>query len=368
MASVWAELKRRNVVRVGVAYVVLAWLLLQVSDTLVPALNLPGWIQSAVALLLILGLPIALFFAWTFELASRGVRRDSGENRSESASHIERRKLDFAIWGLMAVAIVYLLADRFFLIEPSPELDNRTAVIPADTQVSIAVLPFKNRSAADGDAYFVDGIHDDILTQLAKLSSIDKVISRTSVEQYRGTDKSLPQIGRELGVVTILEGGVQRAGDRVRITVQLIDAATDEHRWAESYDRQLTVDNIFAIQSEIARAVVDQLEASLFSYGRDNIAAMPTANMEALENYFKGNEQLDKRTTSSLEAAAAYYQAAVDLDPNFASAYLGLASAHTMLITYAGMPWREQIAKARPLVSKALELDDGLRRIPCWVG
>ena len=261
MASVWGELKRRNVVRVAVAYAIVSWLILQLTDVLVPMLNLPESVGRLVFLLLLVGFPLAMFFAWAYELTPEGLKKEKDVDRSESVTHLTGREFDFAIIGLMAAAILYLVLDNYVLIKAPSEIADEVAqksiAAPSESDKSIAVLPFRNRSAVAEDAYFVDGIHDDILTRLAKLSSLDKVISRTSMEQYRETTKPMPQIGQELGVATILEGGVQRAGDRVRIIVQLIDADRDEHLWAESYDRELTVENIFAIQSEIATAIVE---------------------------------------------------------------------------------------------------------------
>ena len=304
MASVWGELKRRNVVRVAVAYAIVSWLILQLTDVLVPMLNLPESVGRLVFLLLLVGFPLAMFFAWAYELTPEGLKKEKDVDRSESVTHLTGRKFDFAIIGLMAVAILYLVLDNYVLDKAPSEIADEVAqesiAAPAESDKSIAVLPFRNRSAVPEDAYFVDGIHDDILTQLAKLSSLDKVISRTSMEQYRETTKPMPQIGRELGVATILEGGVQRAGDRVRINVQLIDAGADEHLWAETYERQLTVENIFAIQSEIPTAIVEELRATLSVEEREYLAAVPTDNMAALESYFLGKERLEKRTTSAL--------------------------------------------------------------------
>ncbi len=364
MASVWGELKRRNVVRVAVAYAIVSWLILQLTDILVPMLNLPESVGRLVFLLLLVGFPLAMFFAWAFELTPEGLKKEKDVDRSESVTHHTGRKLDFAIIGLMAVAILYLVLDNYVLDKAPSEIADEVAqesiTAPADSDKSIAVLPFRNRSAVAEDAYFVDGIHNDILTQLAKLSSLDKVISRTSMEQYRETTKPMPQIGQELGVGIILEGGVQRAGDRVRINVQLIDAATDEHLWAESYDRQLTVENIFAIQSEIATAIVEALKATLSAEERDSLAAVPTENMAALEKYFLGKERLEKRTTSAFAEAIDYFQTAIDLDPNFALAYVGLANGYTLQAEYAGLSFAEELPKAKAMVLKALDLDDRL--------
>jgi TolB-like protein/DNA-binding winged helix-turn-helix (wHTH) protein/Tfp pilus assembly protein PilF len=274
------------------------------------------------------------------------------------------RTFSFAGIGLLTVVMLYLVLDNYVLekapSETAEELTQDSIPAPVEVDKSIAVLPFRNRSALAEDAYFVDGIQDDILTHLARLSFLQKVISRTSMEQYRETTKSMRQIGQELGVATILEGGVQRAGGRVRINVQLIDATTDEHLWVETYDRQLTVENIFAIQSEIATAIVDALQATLSAEERERLAAVPTENMKALEYYFLGKDRTEKRTTSALAEAIDYFQAAIDLDPNFALAYAHLAYAIHRRRATVGLSWDEESPKVKALALKALELDDRL--------
>jgi TolB-like protein len=246
-----SELKRRNVFRVGVAYALVAWLLMQIGQTLFPAFSVPDSIFRGMVIVLLLGFPVALLASWIYDITPDGIKRDSEVDRSVSITGQPSRKLDFAIIGLLAMAVVYLALDKFVLQGSDPEPVAANAIPeepPLGERPSIAVLPFQNRSALKEDAYFVDGIHDDTLTQLAKISALT-VIARTSVEQYRDTRIPVRQIARELGVAVILEGGVQRAGDRVRINIQLIDASNEAHLWAETYDRQHTAPNIFAIQT-----------------------------------------------------------------------------------------------------------------------
>ena len=360
-----SELRRRNVFRVAIAYVVIAWLILQVGDTLAPALQLGNWVNSALAFFLILGFPLAVFFAWVYELTPEGIKLEKHVDRSQSVTHVTGRKLDFLIIAGLASALVFFAYDKWVL---QPSRDARLVQTMTETVTepvaetagnSIAVLPFRNRSAATEDAYFVDGICDDILTQLAKLSSFGKVISRTSMEQYRETSKSIPQIGQELGVVTILEGGVQRAGDRVRINVQLIKAATDEHLWAETYDRTLTATNVFAIQSEIVETIVRQLSANLTSEETQQLAVMPTKDIAAYTAYLKGKRAADIESVQSLNAAIDHFKTAVDLDPNFALAYVGLADAYlTLGVNFmGGLGIDESNALAEPPLNKALVLN-----------
>ena len=269
------ELKRRNVFRVGIAYVVGAWLLLQAADILFEAFAAPDWSLRLLVILLILGLPVALFFAWAFELTPEGIKRESQVDRSQSITHHTGRKLDRAIIAVLALALGYFVVDKFVLQSGAPpdtvdvvgqpdaaSGDGGEVVTALPTDKSIAVLPFEHRSSVDEDRFFTSGIHDDLLTQLAQISSL-RVISRTSVAQFENTDKPIREIAELLNVSTILEGGVQRAGNQVRINLQLIDAATDAHLWAKTYDRELTASNVFAIQSEIATAVTEAMRATL---------------------------------------------------------------------------------------------------------
>jgi len=279
MASIWGELKRRNVVRVGIAYAVVAWLVLQVADVVLNNIEAPSWVFQAILLLLVICLPFTLIFSWAFELTPEGLKKEKYIDRSRSITHATGRRLDFAIIGVLVVALAFFAFERFVWHDHDPKLLATTG----DLEKSIAVLPFDNRSADESDAYFVDGIHDDILTQLHKLSGLDKVISRTSVERYRDTEMSMPEIAAELGVATILEGGVQRAGDRVRINVQLIDAARDQHLWAENYNVELTTANVFEIQSEISLVIAEALQAALTGDEASDLTKLPTESLAAWE-------------------------------------------------------------------------------------
>jgi TolB-like protein len=224
---------------------------------------------------------------------------------------------------------------------------------------SIAVLPLANRSANEEDAFFVDGIHDDILTQISKIRAL-KVISRTSVMEYRNTTKNLKTIGQELGAATVLEGGVQRAGDRVRINVQLIDAATDKHLWADTYDRRLTAENIFAIQTEIATAIADALRAVLSPEEQDRLATVPTENLAAYEAYLLGKQRLARETAAAFAEAFDYFQQAIELDPDFALAHVGLADSYSWQVYIGSLAPEEGLPRAQAAADKALALDDQL--------
>ncbi len=254
-----------------------------------------------------------------------------------------------------AVVVVY----RSMLSSPveSPQLTAEGTTQTEPSIYSIAVLPFRNRSAVAEDAFFVDGIHGDILTQLARLSSLDKVISRTSVERYRETTKPIPQIGHELGVATILEGDVQRAGDRVRINAQLIDAATDDHLWVGTYERQLAVENLFAIQSEISREIVGALQLVLTDEENERLESMPTISLEAHSEFVLGHRDMAERTAEALYWAQAHFEKALELDPDYALAYVGLADSLALQVAYADLNFADSLSPRQAAIDRALALN-----------
>ena len=367
--SLFAELKRRNVFRVGIAYAVVAWLLLQLAEVLYEILDLPPWAPRLVLLVLAIGFPLALIFAWAFEMTPEGLKREKDVDRSQSVAPVTGRKLDRTIIVVLALALGYFAVDKFVLrpaapppvaAEPAGDAGNAPAAsasLPAAQaededpmagidEKSIAVLPFAHRSPNPDDAYFTDGIHDDLLTALAKQDAF-KVISRTSVMEYRDTTKNLRQVGQELGVRHILEGGVQRAGTRVRINVQLIDAANDEHLWAETYDRELTTDNLFDIQDEITRAIADALHATLADTPLAQRGRPPTDNLAAFELFLKAKQLSIGNTKPEWQAAVGMYEEALALDPEFALAYVYQGEAYlTLYWSYEGDPANRDAARA----------------------
>ncbi len=332
--SLLEELKRRNVFRVAIAYIVLAWLMAQVAELLLQTFGAPDWVLKTLLAFFLIGFPFAIFFAWAFELTPEGIKKEKDVDRSQSITSHTGRKLDYAIITILALALGYFAWDKF---GNPPATEAPTGPVTAaaaerapaapdlPTDKSIAVLPFENRSRQEDDEYFTAGIHDDLLTQLAQISSL-RVISRTSVEQFKGTTQSIHEIAQKLNVATVLEGGVQRAGNQVRINLQLIDAATDTHLWAQTFDRELTANNIFAIQSEIAAAVTDALRATLSPREKDRMASVPTENMAALEEYFKGRAEMDQRTLPAIESARTRFERARTLDAEFALAWAGPVS------------------------------------------
>ncbi|MFT5139058.1 MAG: TolB-like protein/Flp pilus assembly protein TadD [Lysobacterales bacterium] len=359
--TLFQELKRRNVFRVAIGYTIVAWLLLQVVDLVLENISSPDWVMQVFMLALAIGFPLAVFFAWAFEMTPDGIKREHEVDRTESITPQTGRKLDFTIIGILVLALGYFVFDKYSSDTSQPIAEtNAEATVPAseavDTRKSIAVLPFANRSSREEDEFFSDGIHDDLLTSLAKVGSL-KVISRTSVMRYRGSELSIPEIAKELGVSTILEGGIQRSANQVRINVQLIDAQTDEHLWAENYDRELSAENLFAIQSEISHEIVTALKATLSDEESERLDAIPTTSLEAYGEFVLGRQKNALRTTDALEEAQEHFEKAIALDPNYVLAYVGLADSLALQATYGNLPWLESYAPRQAAIDRALELD-----------
>ncbi|MDX1460825.1 MAG: tetratricopeptide repeat protein [Xanthomonadales bacterium] len=363
--SLFEELKRRNVFRVGIAYLITAWLLLQVVDLVLENINAPDWVMQAFMLAVAVGFAVTMVVAWVFELTPEGLKKEKEVDRSKSITRNTGRKLDRAIIGILVLALGYFVWDKFSQGKTgNPASDAATAsatadVAPADVEPkrpSIAVLPFANRSSRDEDAFFAEGIHDDLLTSLAKVGSL-KVISRTSVIRYTGTTLSIPEIASELGVSTVLEGGIQRSGDQVRINVQLIDANTDEHLWAENYDRALTADNLFSIQSEISREIVSALKGTLTDQESERLDEQPTDSLEAYAEYVLGRQELAKRTNESLPRAQKHFEKAIELDPEYVLAYVGLADSISLQVNYGDIFVTDSYAPRQAAIDRALALN-----------
>jgi TolB-like protein/Tfp pilus assembly protein PilF len=368
--SLFNELKRRNVFRVAIAYLAGAWFLTEVAGTLFPAFGIPDWGVRFVVIICALGLVPALFISWAYELTPEGLKREKDVERDKSISHVTSRRLDGITIGLIAIAFAFIVADRLWL---SPRLAEQSAtlaeVVPDNEQVSapesqyppnsIAVLPFVNMSDDAANQYFSDGISEELLTHLARISTL-KVISRTSVLQYRGTTKTIPQIAAELGVGAILEGGVQRYSNKVRINAQLVDARSDGHLWAETYDRDLTTRNVYAIQTEIARSISSALDSALTLEDRQRLEKVPTENLDAYDAYLLGKQRMANRRSASLKQAADYFHTAIELDPDYALAYVGLADTYMLLGDYSNLSLSEMLGLALPALQSALRLDDEL--------
>ena len=346
----FAELKRRNVYKVAVAYAVVAWLLIQAASILFPTFEAPGWVMKVFVALVALGLPIALILAWAFELTPEGIKRADQVPPEQSIARSTGRKLDFAIIGVLALAVALLLFDRF---RPKQQATAHGSVAAK----SIAVLRFENLSRDPDNAFFADGVQEEILTRLAKVEDL-KVISRTSTQRYKSKPENLPQIAQQLGVAYLLEGSVQKAGDSVRVHVQLIKAESDAHVWAEMYDRKLT--DIFAVESDIAKAVADQLQAKLTGREKKALAERAPVNPVAHQLYVKGRFFWNKRTAEDLRKAIDHFQQALASEPNYALAYAGIAEACVLLPWYSGGRSQEWYPQAKAAAEKALALDDSL--------
>jgi TolB-like protein/Tfp pilus assembly protein PilF len=355
-----AELKRRNVYKVAVAYAVFAWLIIQFATQVFPFFEIPNWAVRLIILLLLLGSPIALVLAWVYEITPEGLKRTEDVALGESIAHRTGRKLTAFTVIICAVALAVILFE-FLRVKPVSPTAGPEKAEPRITIVekSIAVLPFENLSDDKQNAYFADGVQDTILTYLAKISDL-KVISRISVMQYRTEARpNLREIGRALGVAHVLEGSVQRVGDRVRVTAQLIDARTDAHLWADSYDRDIA--DVFAIQSEIAQKIAQQLEARISPSEKAAIERSPTNDMAAYDLYLRAKVLLNS-TTFSNQAKESYLEAvrllgeAIRRDSSFFLAYCELANAHVRIYFFGYDHTPGRLALAEVAVNTALRL------------
>src|SRR5215471_371855 len=331
----FAELKRRNVYKVAIAYMVGGWALSQGIAQVFPVFDVPNWLIRLLVVLIILGLPVAVLFAWYFELTPEGIKRTAVADAMPPSAKPKKYLWLYVVVIGGAVSIGLFFLGRYSAQTPRQTASAaRTEAAPVSLpQKSIAVLPFENLSRDPDNAFFAEGVQDEILTRLAKISDL-KVIARTSTQRFKSAPDDLQQIAKQLGVTNILEGTVQRAGDQVRVNVQLINAMTDAHLWAETYDRKLT--DIFAVESDIAKNIADTLQAKLSGSEESSIAKAPTASPEAYELYLKGRFFWNKRSGSDLRKAIEYFNQAIAKDPNAST--------------------QESIAPARAALKKALEL------------
>ncbi len=341
MASVWGELRRRNVVKVAVAYAIVGWLLIEVSSTVLPIFEAPDWIVQVFAFFVILGFPLALVLSWAYEITPDGMKRSHEVEATESITHVTGRKLDFAIIGALVLALGFVVYN--YVLEDS---EVAVGVLPN----SIAVLPFRNDSPDPDNAYYASGIHEEILNHLVKLSALS-VIARTSVEQYANTEKSIPEIASELNVETVMEGSVRYAGGQIRITTQLNDGVTGAHLWSETYTRDF--DDIFAIESDVAMNVANAVGAEFSLQEQASIEQIPTESPAAYALYLQalGDAPL---------AALNFLDRALELDPEFAEAY-GLKALRIInrgRVDPALEP--DRVRRAQEAAEQALALDPNL--------
>jgi TolB-like protein len=344
------ELKRRNVYRAAVAYGVVAWFLTQLTTQVFPFFEVPNYTVRFVVIALAGGFPIAMLLSWVYEFTPEGVVRteDLDPKQAKSIQRRTGRILDFVIIGMLLLVIAMLVVGRLPFYRQADE---------SISQKSIAVLPFENRSQDKANAYFADGIQDEILTRLSKVADL-KVISRTSTRHYKSAPQNLPEIARQLGVAHILEGSVQRSGEAVRVNVQLIKAANDSHLWADTYDRKLI--DIFSVESDVAEKIAASLQATLTGQEQRALKSKPTDNPEAYDLYLRGRYLLNKRSAKSIQKARDLFEQAVAKDANFALGHAGIADSYILLGEYGELSVTEAAKRAWPEVAEALRLDEQL--------
>ena len=356
--SLFTELKRRNVLRIAGLYLVGAWLSVQVAGTVLPMFDAPAWLPRTIVIVLAIGFIPALVFAWAFELTPEGLKREKDVDRSEAGASHTGKALDRIIMVVLALALGYFAFDKFVL-SPQREAEQMSsarkegrseALVRSYGEKSIAVMPFVDMSAEKDQAYFADGIAEELLNLLTKIPQL-RVISRSSAFSFKGQNLDIPEIGKRLNVAHILEGSVRKAGNQVRITAQLIEARSDTHVWSETYDREL--DNIFQIQDEIAVAVVDALKITLLGEAPKVRETDPKAYQLFLEGqYFR--YQISEAT---LPKAIDLFKQAVEIDPAYAPAWAELSFSYQWYGAIAGMPIDKANALADAAAEKALAAD-----------
>ena len=357
--SFFSELKRRNVFRMGIAYIVVAWVLLQAIDFTLDIISAPNWVMQVFFLAAVACMPVVLIVSWVFELTPEGIKRESKIERNQSITHNTGHKLDRTIMIFLALAVVLLLADRFYISEhPSTTADLSVepaeVSAPANNIQTIAVLPFVNMSSDPEQEYFSDGLAEELLNRLSKNDRL-QVAARTSSFQFKGQNQDISEIGRRLNVAHVLEGSVRKAGNRLRITAQLIQVESGFHLWSETYEREL--DDVFAIQDDISAAIVRALEVELGTTA-DNSSSQPTDNLEAYQIYLQARFLLAKRGGENMLAAVNLFEKAIEMDPGFGKAWSGMAFTYSLLPSYtAKLPINTAISGTLDAANKAIHLD-----------
>jgi len=362
--SFFAELKRRNVFRMGIAYVVVAWVLLQAVDFTLDIISAPNWVMQVFFLAAVVGLPVVLIFSWVFEMTPEGIKLESQIKPDESVTQHTSQKLDRTIITFLALAVVLLLAERFITKEDVPLAIQAPEVTVAQAEVtdqsnvnsirSVAVLPFVNMSSDPEQEYFSDGLSEELLNRLAQNDRL-RVAARTSSFQFKGQTLDIGKIGRQLKVETILEGSVRKSAKRLRITAQLIQVDTGYHLWSETYEREM--DDIFAIQDDISQAITQALEAELDA-GQPAVASKPTENLEAYQLYLQARYLFAKRGGDNLLRSVELFKQATALDANFSEAWSGMAIAYSLIPVYTfKMSAKEASQLAVESAQKAIQID-----------
>ena len=356
MPSFFSELRRRNVLRVAAAYALVAWIIIEAGSVLLPTFGATEGTFQVYVIVVLIGFVVSVVLAWIFEITPEGVKLDRDVGTRDRVASTSKSKMNYVIIGLLALALGVSITFNVTGIR-----NGETPVSDAITQKpAIAVLPFTSLGSEAENDVFADGIHGDILTQLSNIGSC-KVISSSSVREYRNTTKNVRQIGEELDVGSVLQGSVQRVGDNVRINVQLVDAKNDVNVWARTYDRQLTAQNIFDIQTEISSEIAAALETTLTPAEQVRMATKPTTDLRAYSAYVSGRDSLSLRRLETLRSAREYFRQAIEYDPGYAAAYAGLAESVLLLENnHQALPQAEAYAIVRANLQKALELDPDL--------
>ena len=371
----FTELKRRNVVRVGIAYLASAWLLVQIAETLLPVYELPATLIRPLLIILAIGFPVVLILAWAYEITPAGLKLEKDVDRSSSITHHTGRKLDRAIIVVLAIAIGYFAIDKFLLDPVRDSARDESVAQQTRSEVflekfgetSIIVLPFVNMSDDASNEYFSDGMSEELLNLLAQIPRL-RVISRSTAFQFKGKDIDVRSVAEQLDVSHVLEGSVRKAGNRVRITAQLIEARTDTHLWSETFDRDL--DDIFKIQDEISAQIVNSLRGELHIEDASIPVAIPSKNMLAYESFLRGRHLAARRTRESMKLAVEEFERAIALDPEYAAAHAELAITYVLQhsYSYVDLTNDEVIALAEPHAELALSLSPGLAEAQAAIG
>src|SRR5213596_3111181 len=359
--SFFSELKRRNVYKVAVAYAVVGWLIAQIATQTFPFLEIPNWVVRLIIVLIAIGFPIALVIAWAFEATPEGIKRTEIADTMPAVAGQKKHAWIYVVVIGAAISIALFFLGRYTAGSGTPR-QSEAATVSAK---SIAVLPFDNLSRDPDNAFFAEGVQDEILTRLAKVADL-KVIARTSTQKFKSAPTDLREVAKQLDVTNILEGSVQKVNDQVRVNVQLINAMTNAHLWAEIYDRKLS--DIFAVQSDIAKTVADTLQAKLTGSEKQLMEAQPTNDTAAYELYHKGRSLWEKRSGDNIPKAIAFYEQAIARDPNYALAYAGLSDAFILAPFYTGADRFDAYLKAKDAALKALRLDSNLAQAHAALG
>jgi TolB-like protein/Tfp pilus assembly protein PilF len=353
-ANFFSELKRRNVYKVAVAYAVVAWLLIQIATQVFPFFEIPNWAVRLIVLVIVVGFPIALIIAWAFELTPEGIKRTEDADASEARSR-GRTWIYVAIVGAVLSLGLFVLGRQIASRTSSAEGGRPPAAAGSVPAKSIAVLPFENLSEEKANAYFAEGVQDEILTRLSAVHDL-KVISRTSTAKYQSKPENLKRVAQELGVSSVLEGAVQRAGDKVRVNVQLIDAQTDTHLWAKSYDRELK--DVLGVETEVAAEIADALKANLSPNESKVMAASRTQNTEAYDLFLRGEYELHQGQSSlavdAFDRADAFYRKALAQDPSFVQAAATLAYARLYRHWFLAPLTPQELEEVKSIIDRTL--------------